>query len=421
MALLDTSLVWIYQHAPRILDLFDDVENFYITECNRAASIDRWKSELAVQELRRSMAQFLSNENTRGEIPHGCHKLIRRETGKGYIIAHAMLTGKFTKRSRSAALAWLSPHKPVDDTQLSIMLRNRLKTEPRWQRTWPYSTANLAKLIGVSPDSLIRFMDGRMVEARSLEQISTFLVEKGAIAPTEAPRNSKLTRKRMDRGIEANLANYVAQHPLNKKTEGDNLWPLRWNLTNSSRDNRVSLYEAIRYCIPSAARIVIGVFQARRESELSSLTTDCMSEKDDDLWFESYIAKSLRRDKKLPTVKTVADAIAVLERWSIRGRKVNGTNLLFSHWEPLGDAISIVKPNEDIKKFADFTLKKRLSSALQVRQFRRFFAVTFMWRYRLANLPALSDFLCHDYTGLSESLQDEIGRASCRERVSSPV
>ncbi|MDC8785998.1 hypothetical protein [Roseateles koreensis] len=416
MALLDTSLAWIYQHGPRVLDLFDDVEAFHEAECLRAGSLDRWKSDLAVQELRRAMSRFLAAEDSRGIVPHGCIKVIRNETGKGYTIARAILAGKFTTRSRTAASAWLSPATPVDDTRLAILLRGRLSKEQHWATTWPYSMVQLAEMTGTGIGTMKRFIDGGWLDVRSLERIEGFLISQGAMSPIEAKTDGRRAPDRMDHGIAANLAKYVAQHPLNTPVESGGPWPLRWNLTNSSRDSGLSLFEALRYCIPAAARIVIGVFQARRESELTSLATDCISLEEGNLWFESHIAKSLRRDKKLPTVKTTADAVAVLDRWSARGREMNGTNLLFSHWEPLGDAISVVKPNQDLNRFAALALKNPLSAPLQVRQFRRFFAVTFMWRYRLGSLPALSGFLCH--SGLSmtwEYVTEKVGTTVMRE------
>lgn len=416
MALLDTSLAWIYQHGPRVLDLFDDVEAFHKAECLRASSLDRWTSSLAAQELRRAMSRFLAAEDAKGVVPHGCIKAIRKETGKGYDIARAILAGKLTTHSRTAANAWLSPTAPVDDARLAILLRGRLSQESHWSKTWPFSIVQLAEMTGTGQGTMKRFLDGEQVDARSLERIEDFLVARGTMARIDVSSDGQRAPNRMDRGIEAKLATYVAQHPLNSPVAGDSLWPLRWNLTNSSRDDRLSLYEALRYCIPAAARIVLGVFQARRESELTSLSTDCISLEEGHLWFESHIAKSLRRDKKLPTVRTTADAVALLDRWSMRGREGNGTNRLFSHWEPLGDAISVVKPNQDLNRFAALALEKPLSAPLQVRQFRRFFAVTFMWRYRLGSLPALSGFLCH--SGLSmtwEYVTEKVGTTVMRE------
>lgn len=416
MALLDVSLTWIYQHGTRVLDLYDDVENFYNAECIRAASIDRWTSKLAAQELRSKMRQFLKFEAAKGIIPHGCHKLIMKETGKGYVIARAIHYGKLKKRSRAAAMAWLSPVTPVDDTRLYILLKERLSQEEQWSTTWPYSTHQLATLTCTDQGTINRFLKGGKVGARSLKRIEEFLISVGAMSRIEASSKLGDMQHRMDQGIEANLTKFINQHPLNTPFEHDSTWPLSFNWSSSSRDSRLSLYEALRYCIPSAARIVIGVFQARRESEITSLTTDCITGEEGSLWFESHIAKSLRRDKKLPTVKTVADAVEVLNRWSMRGREKNGTNLLFSHWAPLGDAISVVNPNRDLNRFAAFALKNPLSTRLQVRQFRRFFAVTFMWRYRLGGLPALSEFLCHSGLTMTwEYVTAKVGTTIMRE------
>lgn len=396
MTLLDASLRWVFHHGPRVLDIFDDVEAFYKAECHRASQLDRWVSINAVASLRDAMSRFLASEDAKGVVPHGCHKIVSAATGRGYEIARSIITGTFTSQSRAAAMGWLRPNGQVSDAELQHLVRVRLSMEQSWSTTWPYSTVALAGMIGIGTKTLTQFINGGTPEeARSLQRIEIFLVSHGMAIQFERQESAHDSKYRTDRGIEKRLAEYVKQHPLNQTSEHGGPWPLRWNLANSSRDDSISLHEALRYCIPSAARVVLGTFQARRESEQSSLTTSCVTEEAGRLWLESYIAKSLRRDRKLPTVQTITDVVALLTRWSQRGRKQNGTNLLFSYWEPLGKAISAVKPNTDLNRFAKLALPASPSKPLQIHQFRRFFAVTFIWRYRLPNLPALSDFLCH--------------------------
>lgn len=259
-------------------------------------------------------------------------------------------------------------------------------------------------------------INGEKIYPKCLEVVRCYLYSKGYVKNEINKLDLGNGSYRLDRGVEQKIENYIKNHPLNNPVGIDGPWPLNWNLAASSRDSGISLYEALRFSIPSACRIIIGVFQARRESEIASLTTKCISSSNEKLWFESYIAKTLRHERKLPTVKTVEDAILLLTRWGERGRKIHGNDYLFSYWEPLGGSVNIVKANADINRFAKRSLNLELSNSLQIRQFRRFFAITFMWRYRVGSLTALSTFLCHSGVTMTyEYVTEKVGASVLRE------
>ena len=420
MQLLDKSLRWTMTYGHRILDLFDCTEQFYLSECKRAHSLDRWESAEAQQSLRIALAKFLQSEDAAGVLPHGCHILVRSETGRGLDIVKRVLSGPHSAKSRVVAKSWLGAASTLSDSELIEAARAHLSTRSQWSGTWPYSSQDLSKRIGVAPATLTRFLiDATRVDVRSLERIEGFLLARSAIVHQIASTPANGEKYRIDRGIEARLAEFIRNHPLNQPNDSDGPWPLNWNVTGSSRLNGIGLYDALRVCIPSACMTVLGVFHARRESELRSLREDCFSGDSPTPWLESYIAKTLRRDKKLPTVKTIRHVIDLLKRWSERGRSQSGSNLLFSYWTPLGSIIASAKPNQDLNTFAELALGRPASIRLQVRQFRRFFAVTYIWRYRLGKLPALSYFLCHSGTRMTrEYVTERIGTKILREAQS---
>lgn len=397
MRVLDGSLRWVHIYGPRTLDLFDEVEAFYLRECKRAESLDRWQSRDFVDSLHVALNAFLRSENETGRVPRGCIKLIMARTQRGADISRRILAGAFTKQSRAAAMLWLKPEGTTSDDRLSQLARKEVSMHSLWSSSWPYSIFELAKQIGTGPMTLKRFIEKREAhDVAFLERVESFLVARNAIGhvlPTQARSKPSY---RSDRGIESRLEQFVATHPLNQPSDEGGPWPLIWNIKDCSRQQQgITLYEALRYCIPSAALCVLGVFQARRESELSSLLLNSISEEDGQIWLESHIAKTLRKDKKLPTVRVAATSVALLTRWGERGRRQTGSQKLFSYWDPLGGVVTVVSPNDDLNRFVGKALPTPISGRLQIRQFRRFFAVTYMWRYRLGSLPALSDFLCH--------------------------
>ena len=360
------------------------------------------------------MDRFLRSEDERGVFPHGAHASIITETERGYIFARNALNGHLSARTRAGIVAWLRVDDQTADDALCALVRDKLRNDPKWNQTWPYSLNDLARLCDVAPPTLRPFIERkRRIDHNALNKIESFLVSRGALEAPPALGGRKPSSYRTDRGIEAKLETFVVAHPRNC---GAGPWPMRWNVTNSSRGAGISLFEALRFCIPAAGLTVLGVFQARRESELGSLKTDCISEEAGQLWLESHIGKTLRRDRKLPTVRLAEATVKFLTRWSTRGREQLQSDHLFTYWEPLGQALTVTKPNETLKRFASLVLPTTALGSLQVRQFRRFFAITFMWRYRLGSLPALSDFLCHSGLTMTwEYVTERVGTTVMRE------
>lgn len=419
MSLLDESLKWIFDFAPRILDLYDDVETEYKRLVERADSVDRWLSSAEIARLEVEFSRFLDKQDTKGLLPHGSHKVVNQGTNKGYEISRRILSGNLTSQSRRAAINWLGLRGTLSDEEIHHLVRRRLAKMSEWSSTWPYSSNQLASQIGVSIDTINKFVGGeRFKELSVYERIENFLVKVGHIEGHEKKKTVADSDYRSDRGVKAGLRKFISEHPLNQPSDAGP-WPLAWNVTSSSRSDSISVYQALRYCIPTAALVVLGVFQARRESELTSITSSCIETKADELWLETHIAKTFRCDTKLPTVDLSRIAVDLLTRWSKRGRAMQGSELLFSYWAPLGQSIETVKPNIDLNIFARLTLPERPSARLQIRQFRRFFAITFMWRYRMGSLPALSDFLCHSGIAMTwEYVTERVGTSVMLEAQS---
>ncbi|ULR90350.1 hypothetical protein [Comamonas sp. B21-038] len=169
----------------------------------------------------------------------------------------------------------------------------------------------------------------------------------------------------------------------------------------------MSLQIALQY-LTAACGTVIAAFSARRAAEIVGLQLDCI-ERDDTgrPWLTSFIHKTLQSYGKVPVPEAVAAAVAVLSRLSARARAITGTNYLFQFNVPgtnvvvgMGrDGVPVPKLNRLIREFGYFVDVPPLPDgsrwSFHPHQFRRFFAVLYVWCYELADWGALAYHLRH--------------------------
>lgn len=169
----------------------------------------------------------------------------------------------------------------------------------------------------------------------------------------------------------------------------------------------MSLQTAVRY-LTTACGIVIAAFSARRAAEIVGLKIDCI-ERDDagKAWLTSFIHKTLQSHGKVPVPEAVVAAVAVLTRLSARARTITGTNYLFQFNSPgthvvLGmgrDGVPVFRLSQLTREFGYFVDVPPLPDgsrwSFHPHQFRRFFAVLYVWCYELADWGALAHHLRH--------------------------
>ncbi|TAX29829.1 hypothetical protein [Rhizobium leguminosarum] len=167
----------------------------------------------------------------------------------------------------------------------------------------------------------------------------------------------------------------------------------------------VSLRHLIFVFIPVAASCVIAMGTARRKDEIDSLLAGCVTT--DDLgqhWLRVPVRKianrSVGRDAHtsiIPIGSTVKLAIETLEK--LKTASGNKSNYLFDIDDPvLGTKVGL-KFSVRIREFSRWLtiLPDDDGSEAQfaAHQFRKFFAITYFYRYRFPSLPALSLHLMH--------------------------
>ncbi|WP_298039587.1 hypothetical protein [uncultured Desulfuromonas sp.] len=180
-------------------------------------------------------------------------------------------------------------------------------------------------------------------------------------------------------------------------------WPVDPALMHS---DGLSLFDALYVLLPAACSIVIGAFTARRHIEILTIKEDCISFENDGAWIETWIEKTVQNWDKTPCPKVVVRAVEVLKRLSQMAREKTGESYLFrfqGRWAEEGEnnGVKTFEMGKGLRGFAAFVKVSPLDDGsfwdFKPHQFRRFFAMLYMWRYsdRLKSLEALRNQLRH--------------------------
>lgn len=188
-------------------------------------------------------------------------------------------------------------------------------------------------------------------------------------------------------------------------SEAGELVGMRVVLKKNKGEDTVTLHTLLNCYLPTACYIVIAILTARRNIEISNLEVNPITGSiENGLWLRSLIAKTLRRFDYTPCPKLVASAVAIMDRLRsvIQGKEE--INRLF------------ITPviNGKTKTYTEFSIKFSLQSFARFvkvpkieregvfyewkfapHQFRRIFAILFVWRFERGDLGALSYHLRH--------------------------
>lgn len=169
----------------------------------------------------------------------------------------------------------------------------------------------------------------------------------------------------------------------------------------------VPLHTAICYLMTACA-IVIAAFSARRAAEILGLKEGCIQRDDDgNHWLNIFIHKTLMVEDQIPVPNVVANAVAVLEQISAKARRSTNTPYLFQYHVPglgktLGldsDGFPVFRLTLYFRRFGYFLDVPELPDGtrwgFRPHQFRRFFAILYIWVYELGDWGALSHHLRH--------------------------
>jgi hypothetical protein len=170
--------------------------------------------------------------------------------------------------------------------------------------------------------------------------------------------------------------------------------------------------------------ILVAAFSARRHEEILSVKDGCISgNSKDGLWIYSAILKTERQRQHTPVPEVVQHVIGLLKELSEEARSASGSEKLFQ-WCQTKAATKTVpiafRPSElnKVARLCDVPHYEGEEWNFTPRQFRRFFAIIYMWRYHHGDLSALKHHLRHwnfDTTRAYAS-DPEIGRIFTEEQ-----
>ncbi|MGO7847605.1 hypothetical protein ACC671_11005 [Rhizobium ruizarguesonis] len=159
-----------------------------------------------------------------------------------------------------------------------------------------------------------------------------------------------------------------------------------------------TIFQFIFEIIPIAARIVTAAFSARRDDEITTSKIDCIQiDANGDTWLECMIVKNVDHRDLVPVPKSVARAVEVVRRVRALGQKTS--KKLYDFACPILKRPVKFDLHILLNKVRDYFRVPLLDDGTAWRfkphQFRKFFAVTYFWRWAFPNLTALTYHLRH--------------------------
>lgn len=163
--------------------------------------------------------------------------------------------------------------------------------------------------------------------------------------------------------------------------------------TSWRKCEQVTVAELLFVVVPAAARVVIAAFSARRDEETTSLRADCIEDEDaEHPWLLCRIAKNMRRIDRIPIPRSVVKAIEVVKR--IRSIGDTQGSRLFEYSCPVRKKTFKFRLAERLDLVRDFLNVPLMDDGspwhFTPHQFRKFFGVTYHWRWAFPDLTALS-------------------------------
>jgi integrase len=188
-------------------------------------------------------------------------------------------------------------------------------------------------------------------------------------------------------------------------------WPL--DAINVKGSQNLSILDATGRYLMAACVIVIAAFSARRKMEILTIKggepTDednapraIFIDQDNEPWLWCWIEKTYQKWDRVPVPKVVVKAVEVLEELTAATREKNGSRKLFELEMLTTEGTAKFDFQNSINLFADFVqvplLKDGSRWVFKPHQFRRFFALLYMYRYNYGEhgkFEALSWHLRH--------------------------
>lgn len=187
-------------------------------------------------------------------------------------------------------------------------------------------------------------------------------------------------------------------------------WPIVAHYKLPPGDSRLTLHKAVNNYLPVACLIVICAFTANRHEAVFEIYDNnprngdhrkpAIESDEEGDWLICWIGKSVRDWDRKPCPRIVKKAVEVLHNLSESARSLTGNRKLFQ-FKKIGsnDVHDLTNIRELLKDFVRFVNVPPLDDGtywdFTPRQFRKFFAILYMFGYEHGNLSALSKQMSH--------------------------
>ena len=220
----------------------------------------------------------------------------------------------------------------------------------------------------------------------------------GLISKADALATQKLKRNRLYRREVKKLSTQL-------QAPGGHVQPqLIFPTLISVSPEKLSIASA-RRCLFASCFVVIAAFTARRHGEITSCRAKgpnnelCTSVDRDGCWIEMWIEKTVRGWDKTPCPEVVMRAVDCLRQLSENARSISGNPDLFQY-KLFGTSktatFRVVKALRELSEHLDIpSMSDGTTWKFRAHQFRRFYAIMYVWRYEFGDLSALSYQLRH--------------------------
>ncbi|TAV92041.1 hypothetical protein [Rhizobium leguminosarum] len=166
------------------------------------------------------------------------------------------------------------------------------------------------------------------------------------------------------------------------------------NVTDRVRGDRNGPRFLTYEILVAACVVVIAAFTARRKNEIYALKVGCIElDPHGAVWLHSLILKNMKEVDRVPVPKSVQVAVSLLERLRKIGHQPDDEWLLQFRCAFTGQALD-VDIGLCLTSFSEWCATPALSNGkkwnFSAHQLRKFFGITYFWRYMFPNLAALS-------------------------------
>lgn len=171
------------------------------------------------------------------------------------------------------------------------------------------------------------------------------------------------------------------------------LKPVYYEHKAGEHEGTLTIHDFVFKVLPASSRIIMAAYSARRDEEIKKTKTDCIEvDSHGDHWLHCLINKNLNQVDRIPVPRSVARAVEIVSRIRALGGKV--TDKLFDFACPVLKRAVKFDLRAVLEKVRDYfgvpLLDDGTAWRFKPHQFRKFFGVTYYWRWAFPDLTALT-------------------------------